>query len=117
MPRLKRQGAYEKKISAQQAQREKRQLRIGTRDLAALLRISETSTQSLDTDKILNDTLDESLAFLGFEVGFIRTLEPGTKDAVVRIARGLSSPEFLTSVIPLESQQLSPSKIVYDTKE
>jgi PAS domain S-box-containing protein len=98
-------------------QREKRQLRIGSRDLAALLRISETSTQSLDTEKILSDTLDESLAFLGFELGFIRTLEPGTKDAVVRIARGLSSPEFLTSVIRLDSQEPLPSKIVYDTKD
>jgi PAS domain S-box-containing protein len=82
-----------------------------------LLRIAETATQSLDTEKILNDTLEESLALLGFDVGFIRILEPQTKNAVVRAARGLSSQSFLSSVIPVNSQQNSPSKIVYDTKD
>jgi PAS domain S-box-containing protein len=117
MPRLKPQGADEQKSSSQRARPERRQAHIGTKELSALLRIAETATQSLDTEQILNDTLDESLAFLGFEIGFIRTLEPGTKNALVRVARGLSSPEFLSSVISLDSQQLSPSKVVYDTKD
>jgi PAS domain S-box-containing protein len=117
MPRLKRQGADEEKSSSQTTRPERRQVHIGTKELSALLRIAETATQSLDTEQILKDTLDESLAFLGFEIGFIRTVEPGTKNALVRIARGLSSPEFLSSVISLTSQQLSPSKIVYDTKD
>jgi len=116
MARFKRRRMNDKKRSRKRPQREK-QLRIGTRDLSALLRIGETATQSLDTGKILSETLDESLAFLGFEVGFIRTLEPGTKKAVVQVARGLTSQNFLSSVIHIDSPQLSPSKIVYDTKD
>jgi hypothetical protein len=116
MARFKRRRVNDKKRSRKRPQREK-QLRIGTRDLSALLRIGETATQSLDTGKILSETLDESLAFLGFEVGFIRTLEPGTKKAVVQVARGLTSQNFLSSVIHIDSPQLSPSKIVYDTKD
>ncbi len=46
-----------------------------TRELAALLAISQTATQSLETDKILNDTLDKSLEILDFDVGYIRTLD------------------------------------------
>ena len=79
MRRLKRQGADEQKSSSPPARPERRQVHIGTKELSALLRIAETATQSLDTEQILNDTLDESLAFLGFEIGFIRTLEPSTK--------------------------------------
>ena len=40
-----------------------------TRELAALLAISQTATQFLETDKILNDTVDKSLAILDFDVG------------------------------------------------
>lgn len=95
----------------------RRQLPARTKDLSALLRIAETATQSLDTEKILNDTLDESLAFLGFDVGFIRILDPETRNLVVRVARGLRSREFLSSIIPIDSHQPSPSKIVYDAKD
>ena len=70
-------------------------------DLSALLRLAETATQSLDTEKILNDTLDESLNFLGFDVGFIRTVDRDKGGMTVRAARGLRSPEFLDGVTPL----------------
>jgi len=50
-----------------------------TRELAALLAISQTATQSLETDKILNDTLDKSLEILDFDVGYIRTLDAEKK--------------------------------------
>ena len=116
MPRLKRHKAGGNSPSAGTRYR-RRQLPARTKDLSALLRIAETATQSLDTEKILKDTLDESLAFLGFEVGFIRILEPEKKGMIVRVVRGLRSPEFLSSVIPVDSHQLSPSKIVYDTKD
>src|SRR5215470_704653 len=98
-----------KKETSEQARREKRELRVRTKDLSALLRIAETTTQSLDTEKILNDTLDESLAFLGFEIGFIRILERETKNTVVRVARGLTSREFLSSVIPIDSPERRPA--------
>jgi hypothetical protein len=53
----------------------KKALRGRTRELAALLAISQTATQSLETEKILNDTLDKSLEILDFDVGYIRTLD------------------------------------------
>jgi len=93
------------------------QMVTGTRDLAALLAIAETATQSLDTEKILNDTLDKSLEILGFDVGFIRLVEPDTRHMVVRVARGLHSPEFLTSVAPIDSERRNASRIVFETKE
>jgi hypothetical protein len=53
----------------------KKELLGRTRELAALLAISQTATQSLETDKVLNDTLDKSLEILDFDVGYIRTLD------------------------------------------
>ena len=38
-----------------------------TRELAALLAISQTATQSLETEKILSDTLDKSLEILKYQ--------------------------------------------------
>src|SRR5919197_5066902 len=81
----------------------KRQLLGRTRELAALLAISQTATQSLETEKILNDTLDKSLEILDFDVGYIRTLDAEKKKLIVRVARGLSSPEFLSTAFPLDS--------------
>jgi len=57
----------------------KKALLVRTRELAALLAISQTATQSLETDKILNDTLDKSLEILDFDVGYIRTLDAEKK--------------------------------------
>ena len=59
-------------------------IRGKAQELAALLTIAETATQSLDTEKIVNDTLDKSLEILRFDVGYIRVLDPGTRDFVVR---------------------------------
>ncbi|HEV8720917.1 MAG TPA: ATP-binding protein [Candidatus Binatia bacterium] len=89
-----------------------------TRQLSALLTIAETASQSLDTDKILNDTLDKSLEILHFQVGYIRTLDPGTENLVVRTARGFSSPESLPNVVPLHSPPYGlVSTIVFETRE
>ena len=46
----------------------------------------------LETEKILNDTLNKSLEILDFDVGYIRTLDAEKKNLIVRVARGLSSP-------------------------
>ncbi len=107
----------ESKQTADRTQRDRRKIRIRSQDLAALLRLAETATQSLDTEKILNDTLDESLDFLGFDVGFIRTVERDKSGMVVRAARGLRSPEFLTSITPLSDARRNVSKVVFETKE
>jgi PAS domain S-box-containing protein len=95
----------------------KDQLAVRSRDLAALLTVAEVATQSLDIEKILNDTLDRSLEILGFDVGFIRTLDRGNKNMLVRAARGLRSPEFLAGVAPIGAERRNVSRIVFETKE
>jgi class 3 adenylate cyclase len=95
----------------------KKELVGRTRELAALLAISQTATQSLETEKILNDTLDKSLEILDFDVGYIRTLDPGKKNLIVRVARGLSSPEFLSTTFPLDSPDPIVGKMVFKTQK
>jgi PAS domain S-box-containing protein len=88
-----------------------------SRDLPALLAVAEVATQSLDIEKILHDTLDKAMELLGFDLGFIRTLDPEKKNMLVRVAKGLRSPEFLTGVAPIGSERRNVSKIVFETKE
>ena len=88
-----------------------------TRELAALLAISQTATQSLETEKILSDTLHKSLEILDFDVGYIRTLDAGKKNLIVRVARGLSSPEFLSTSFPMDSPDPIVGKIVFKTQK
>jgi len=95
----------------------KKELLGRTRELAALLAISQTATQSLETDRILNDTLDKSLELLGFDVGYIRTLDREKRNLVVRVARGLSSPEFLSTTIPLDAPIQIVGKTVFETQK
>ena len=96
----------------------RRRLLGGTRQLSALLAIAEAASQSLDTDKILNDTLDKSLEILRFDVGYIRTLVPGTANLVVRASRGFSSSDSLSLLIPLQSPPYGlVSTIVFKTRE
>jgi PAS domain S-box-containing protein len=109
--------ARELKASPTAPPHSKEQLLARSRDLAALLALAEVATQSLDIEKILNDTLDKSLEILGFDVGFIRTLDPESKNMLVRAARGLRSPEFLTGISPIDSSRLSVSRMVFETKE
>src|SRR5262249_16290764 len=88
-----------------------------TRELQTLLAVAKTATRSLDPDKVLNDTLEESLELLGFRVGYIRILTPEKGGLVVRAARGLSSPEFLTNVVSLDSSHSSVGNVVFKTRE
>jgi PAS domain S-box-containing protein len=117
MRQLKKQKAPDLQKNAERRPRDKQKVRVRSQDLAALLRLAETATQSLDTNKIITDTLDESLAFLGFEVGFVRIVEPEKGGMVVRVARGLRSPEFLQAVTPLNDSRRNVSLVVYETKE
>jgi len=86
-----------------------------TRELSALLAVAKTATQSLDTEQVLNDTLDKSLDILGFQAGYIRILDTNERDLVVRASRGLTSREFLSNIVPLDSSHHSIGRIVYDT--
>jgi len=103
-----------KKISPPARPKNRDSLR-SARALSALLAVAKTATQSLDTDQVLNDTLEKSLEILGFQAGYIRILDPNGHDLVVRAARGLTSPEFLANVVPLDSSHQSIGKIVHDT--
>jgi PAS domain S-box-containing protein len=116
MSRTKAQGAERKGSSVGSLVRKRGSL-SRTRELSALVTIAETASQSLDTDKILNDTLDKSLEILHFNVGYIRTLEPGTRNLVVRTARGFSSSESLPNVVPLQPPYGLVSTIVFETRE
>ena len=95
----------------------KDQLTARSRYLTALLTVAEVATQSLDIEKILNDTLDKTLDILGFDVGFVRTLDRENKNMLVRVARGLRSPEFLAGVAPIGAERRNVSRIVFETKE
>jgi len=95
----------------------KDQLTARSRYLTALLTVAEVATQSLDIEKILNDTLDKTLEILGFDVGFVRTLDRDYKNMLVRAARGLRSPEFLAGVAPIGAERRNVSRIVFETKE
>src|SRR4029450_4668942 len=64
--------------------------------LSALLSIAETATQSLQTEKILNDTLDKSLEILNFPVGTVRVLDRDTRNTLFRIDRGFRHPSNYT---------------------
>lgn len=117
MRQPKNQKAPHLQKNAERRHRDNQKVRVRNRDLAALLRLAETATQSLDTEKIINDTLDESLAFLRFDVGFVRTIEPEKGGMVVRAARGLRSPEFLQGVTPIDHSRRNVSLILFETKE
>jgi PAS domain S-box-containing protein len=82
-----------------------------------LLTIAETATQALDPEKILNDTLDKSLAILGFEVGYIRILEPETGNVVVRASRGLKAREHPSRAVPLHESQRHIANIIFETRK
>ena len=116
MPQSKRSEVNKRKAFLEDAD-VKKALLGRTRELAALLAISQTATQSLETEKILNDTLDKSLEILDFDVGYIRTLDAEKKNLIVRVARGLSSPEFLSTSFPLDSPDPIVGKIVFKTQK
>jgi PAS domain S-box-containing protein len=59
------------------------------RHLRTLLAIADTAAQSLSAEKILNDTLDKSLEVLGFDVGYIRILDPEKNIMINRVSKGL----------------------------
>ena len=90
-------------------------LRHRNRELSASLEISKTATQTLDTERILSDTLRKSMDILGLDVGYIRTLDNDSKNLIVRVASGLSSPEFLTSSYSLDSSEPVLGKTVFKT--
>jgi class 3 adenylate cyclase len=94
-----------------------KELRSRNRELLALLEISQTTAKSLEQEKTLNATLNKSMEIFGFDVGYIRTLDKGNKNLIVRAARGLSSPEFLTTSFPLDSPEPVVGKTVFKTQK
>ncbi len=93
MPQSKRLEVVDRRVVPEDSD-VKKALRGRTRELAALLAISQTATQSLETEKILNDTLDKSLEILDFDVG-----------------------EFLSTSFPLDSPDPIVGKTVFKTQK
>lgn len=88
------------------------------RYLRALLTIVETATQSLSTDRILNDTLDKSLEILDFDVGYIRILDPEKKTMVVRASRGLTPSSSDSKVVYVEDpSRRHVANILFETQK
>ena len=116
MPQSKRSEVGKRRLFLENSD-VKKALLGRNRELAALLAILQTATQSLETEKILNDTLDKSLEILDFDVGYIRTLDPEKKNLIVRVARGLASPEFLSTSFSLDSPDPIVGKTVFKTQK
>ena len=49
------------------------------------------------------------------DVGYVRTLDKENKNLIVRVAKGLSSPEFLNSSFPIDTSEPVVGKIVFKT--
>lgn len=88
-----------------------------TRELSALLSVAEVATQSLDPQQVLDAALDKSLELLHFNIGYIRIFDPKAGGLVVRVARGLESPEFLSNTIPIDPKRRSVGNIIFATRE
>lgn len=112
-----RKGRALPKRSPRGSREGRRELLARTRELSALIAIGETATQSLDTEKILRETLDKSLELLRFDAGYVRVLDRESGCLGMPIARGLSSPEFLASVVPINSPRRNVAKIIFETRE
>ena len=92
------------------------ELRSRNRELFALLEISQTAAKTSEPEKIVSTTLNKSMEILGFDVGYVRTLDKQRKNLIVSAARGLSSPEFLTTAFPLDSSESIVGKTVFKTQ-
>ena len=86
------------------------------RHLRALLAIADTAAQSLSTEKILSDTLDKSLEVLGFDVGYIRILDPEKKRMVGRVSKGLTALSS-GSVDLADSSRRHVANILFETQK
>src|SRR5262245_53132540 len=88
------------------------------RYLRALLTLADPATQSLSTDRILNDTLDKSLEVLGFDMGYIRILDPEKKTMVVRASRGLTASSSDSQVVYVEDpSRRHIANILFETRK
>ena len=93
-----------------------RRAKSRVRHLRALLAIANTAAQSLSTEKILSDTLDKSLEVLGFDVGYIRILNPENKTMVGRVSKGLTSLSS-GSVDLADSSRRHVANILFETQK
>src|SRR5262245_33209279 len=88
------------------------------RYLRALLTLADTATQSLSTERILNDTLDKSLEVLGFDIGYIRILDPEQKTMAVRASRGLTTSSSDSKVVYVEDRsRRHVANILFETQK
>jgi PAS domain S-box-containing protein len=114
MPHATDKRKHAHNLSLRRRQRPKSRIHY----LTALLKIADTATQSLSTDRILNDTLDKSLEVLGFDVGYIRILDPEKKTMVVRASRGLTTSSSDSKVVYIEDpSRRHVANILFETQK
>lgn len=97
--------------------RKKSATRRPNRALAALLAIAETATQGLEPDKIISDTLDRSISVLGFDLGYVRTLDLQTGNVVVRASKGLRQQEHGSPSVALHESRRHIANIIFETRK
>ncbi|HXV84512.1 MAG TPA: ATP-binding protein [Candidatus Binatia bacterium] len=114
MPHARDKRKHAHSLSLRRRRRPKSRIRY----LTALLTIADTATQSLSTDRVLNDTLDKSLEILGFDVGYIRILDPEKKTMVVRVSKGLTASSSDSKVVYVEDRSRRHiANILFETQK
>jgi PAS domain S-box-containing protein len=114
MPHATHKRKHAHNPSLRRRQRPKSRIRY----LRALLTLADTATQSLSTDRILNDTLDKSLEVLGFDVGYIRILDPEKKTMVVRASRGITASSSDSKIVYVEDpSRRHIANILFETQK
>lgn len=72
-----------------------------TKELSALNAIITTISQSLNLDKILNDTLNKILTVMEMEAGVVHLLDEKTDRLIIMAHQGLS-PEYVQEILKLK---------------
>ncbi len=71
-----------------------------TKELSALNAIITTISQSLDLDKILNDTLNKTLAVMEIEAGVVHLLDEKADQLIIMVHQRLP-PEYVREILKL----------------
>lgn len=82
--------------------------------LAALHRVSETVSQSLDLDTTLTAALDKALEVVGVEAGAISLIDENTQELVIRVHRGWRQHDLAQNLRVKLGQGLSGQAVLTD---
>jgi len=80
--------------------------------LAALNRVSDTVSQSLDLETTMTTALDKALEVVGFEAGAISLVEEDAQELVIRVHRGWRQQDLVSNMRVKLGQGLSGQAVV-----